>query len=162
MKMSPLSRRWTAALAAVLTLPLALPALAAPHGGDFFEKFDLDGDGTLSQQELTDARLQNFDRIDTDANGLLSPLEIEAARETIRERLARRAKFVEQAGEQLKTLDRDGDGNLSRDEFLARPTPLLTQSDRDGDGSISREEMETTKQFLRERFREQGLDPLSP
>ncbi len=69
---------------------------------------------------------------------------------------------VERTGDYLSRMDRDGDGRVSRDEYLAWMGYAFEQMDRDGDGVLSSAELpggkgkpvslEQHRQRLVERF----------
>lgn len=85
-----------------------------------FDRIDADHDGVLTRSEVQAARSRMFDRLDADRDGALTAAEAEAARNQARARAARRSeRFAGTPGERLATLDRNHDGLVSRDEFVA-------------------------------------------
>lgn len=100
--------------ALVLTLPAA-PAMArgGPGVGPAmieFSDLDANGDGQLSQDELTNMGQARFARRDLDGDGELSAEELQAA---AAERQARRVARM------IETLDSDGNGTLNIEEMRA-------------------------------------------
>lgn len=95
----------------IFLLPLllasrALPAQApAPPG--VFERFDRDGDGKVTSAEL--ANPQAFERFDLDRDGVITRAEFDRVGDA-----AAPASGAVVAW--LRSLDRDGDNRLSRDE----------------------------------------------
>lgn len=81
-----------------------------------FDRIDTDRDGVLTRPEVQAARSRMFDRIDTDRDGALTAAEAEAARVRAAGRSERLAGMQ---GQRLATLDRNHDGLVSRDEFVA-------------------------------------------
>ena len=75
---------------------------------------------------------------------------------------------VERTGDYLSRMDSDGDGRVSRDEYLAWMGYAFEKLDRDGDGVLSAAELpggkgkpvslEAHRQRLAERFRRQDVD----
>jgi hypothetical protein len=85
-----------------------------------FDRIDADRDGVLTRPEVQAARSRMFDRLDADRDGALTAVEAEAARNQARARAARLSeRFAGTQGERLATLDRNHDGLVSRDEFVA-------------------------------------------
>ena len=82
--------------------------------------------------------------------------------------LAADAQQVRGAGDYLARMDADGDGRVSRDEYLAWMGYAFEKLDRDGDGVLSAAELpggkgkpvslETHRQRLAERFRRQDAN----
>lgn len=106
--------------------------LESGRGRRLAERFDADGDGTLSdaeRQALKDSMAQReaereqrrIDRYDQDGDGVLSPEEEAAAREA--EQRQREDRFRQFADE----FDQDGDGDLNADE---RSDAWATMRDR--------------------------------
>ena len=56
-------------------------------------------------------------------------------------RLAGRQKTQERLAELVTQLDRDGDGRVSKAEFVDGPTPLFDRADTDHNGELSKEEV---------------------
>lgn len=85
-----------------------------------FDRIDADRDGVLTRAEVQAARNRMFDRLDADRDGALTAAEAEAARNQARARAAwRSARLAGMQGERLAALDRNRDGRVSRDEFVA-------------------------------------------
>ena len=125
-------------------------AAAGRDGSRVFERLDADGDGAVTQAELTARREQLFDRIDSDDDGVVSASEREAAKgrgERIRKR------FEGAAEEHFESTDTDGDGKLTHAEFMAAPHPLLGKADADGNGVLTREEFDRFTAQARSRAR---------
>ena len=104
---------------ALLATLAAIHTLAASGGGRSFKELDSDGDGQLSQAELSTMPTRGgrsaddrFAQLDADDDGYVSQAEMRQAREGAR---ARRPDFSE--------LDSDGDGQLS---IAALPTASTT------------------------------------
>lgn len=85
-----------------------------------FDRIDADHDGILTRSEVQVARSRMFDRLDADRDGVLTAAEAEAARSQARARPAGRStRLAGMQGERLAALDRNRDGRVSRDEFVA-------------------------------------------
>ncbi|AJE48064.1 EF-hand domain-containing protein [Celeribacter indicus] len=104
-------------------------------GADFAE-IDADGDGQVSESELTAFRDARFAEIDTDGNGTADAEELFAYHEA--QRAARMRAMTEKM---VAARDTDGDGALSVEELTTRPQPTMFQRlDRNGDGVLSEDE----------------------
>jgi hypothetical protein len=130
-------------------LTLALSLLAAPAcaqtqqpGGHFIENWDLDGDGAVSLDEITTRRGDVFLTFDADENGALDAGEygyFDEARANDMEDNAGHGNGLRRASEgmTLQFNDTDGNGEVSRDEFLSHSGDWLDMLDRNGDGSVT-------------------------
>jgi len=92
-----------------------------------FERFDINGDGSISQEEIEEASAANFATADTDGSGSLSLEEV-------------KAQFLERSAEPrvraFQRLDRDGDGVVTREEFDALSNRMFSRMDRNDDGVL--------------------------
>jgi Ca2+-binding EF-hand superfamily protein len=107
------------------------------HGGagamEMFDRFDQDGDGRVTAEEVTGQRTARLQEFDTNGDGTLSLEEYEALwADAMRERMVRG----------FQRHDRDGDGQVTAEEFERPFTRMADRLDRDGDGAVSREEVQ--------------------
>lgn len=121
-------------------------------GGKAFERADTNGDGVVSAEEIAAAREARFDKMDVDGDGYLTEADREAAKAKHEAKRAdrmekRRAKREEHRAE----IDTDGDGKISREEFMAAESGRLAQMDADGDGNITKEEAEAAKESFKKK-----------
>lgn len=114
-----------------------------------FATLDTNGDGVLTESDITEAREARFAELDTDGDGSVSEAEY-VARAT--------AMAAERAAEAFARLDADGDGTLSRDVLEARGqrggdmvTRLIGRADADEDGAVSEEEFTAFLDQMSER-----------
>lgn len=56
------------------------------------------------------------------------------------------AKAEAMAGAQLRNMDSDRDGNISKDEFLSAPLDAWTRLDQDGNGKATKDELKAFHQ----------------
>lgn len=133
------------ALAFVLMV-LAAPAWAenAQPGAHFIENWDLDGDGAVSLDDITTRRGDVFLAFDADENGALDAEEygfFDEARAADMENAEGHGngKGLRRAAEGMTLAfnDTDGNGEVSREEFLAHSGDWLAMIDRNGDGSVT-------------------------
>jgi Ca2+-binding EF-hand superfamily protein len=145
-------------LAVSLALPLAAQtmtgqAAAAPRPERFarlVKLVDKDGDGAISLQEAQGFAAQRFDRLDTEHKGYLTleayeaPLRraIERASEARRPALERALPRADAA---FKALNKGGDGQLTKEEFLADSRTRFAAADTDKDGKLTIDELRHTR-----------------
>jgi Ca2+-binding EF-hand superfamily protein len=114
-------------------------ALAQDHGGrergahGIFQS-DANSDGVLTRAEFDAGRAASFAQLDADNNGQLTREEMRAERGE-----HRRGRGGHRGGgmHSLTSADANSDGNITRDEFLARPTQMFDRLDANDDGVIS-------------------------
>ncbi|EKF20917.1 EF-hand domain-containing protein [Nitratireductor pacificus] len=96
-------------------------------------RLDADGDGSISFEELSGARLERLKGADADGDGTLSAVELQdhiAKREA--ERKARRA---------ARMLDVDGDGTVTLAEIENQQKKRFALMDANDDGKLDQREM---------------------
>lgn len=98
-----------------------------------FDRIDTDGDRVISIAEYREFQSARWPRIDRNADGFLTLDDFPRfAAGRARRLLA-----------EIADLDADGDGRISRDEFIHGPAPLFRRADQNADGSLTRAELET-------------------
>ena len=89
------------------------------QGQMMFQKFDMNQDGQIQQQEW----IAVFKAMDADGNGVLSKEELAAQQEQVRQ----------EAGKNIfQRFDKNGDGNISPDEFKAAGEQMRKLRGEDG------------------------------
>lgn len=97
-----------------------------------FETFDLDGDGTITRDELEQAIAGRVDAHDANGDGTLDLEEYEGLfLEMTRPFMVRSFQF----------LDRDGSGSIDADDIERPLGRMFDRADRDGSGEISRSDL---------------------
>jgi len=122
-------------LSACLVVMAASTAQAAARTpGAALEKADANHDDYITRDEFKASRATQFDRLDRNDDGVVSLSEFP--------RLVKSNRSKTQALKAVIThADRDGDGRVTRAEFVDGPAPLFDRADRDHDGRLSREEV---------------------
>lgn len=130
-------------LTTALLFPMATFAADGQPGSHFIENWDLDANGVVTLSELTEKRGDVFYTFDSDDDGILTAEEysyFDNARKNDMENNAEHAggKMGKvQEGMTLAFNDTDGDGAVSRDEFLSHATDWLALIDRDGSRDVT-------------------------
>ena len=120
-------------IACLATMAASSAGAAARAPGAALDKADTNHDGYLTRDALKVARAARFDRLDRNSDGVVTLSE-----------LPRLAKSSRLKAQKLKMVighaDRDGDGRVTRTEFVEGPTALFERADSDHDGRLSRAE----------------------
>jgi Ca2+-binding EF-hand superfamily protein len=141
----------------ILTLALAGAALAQQGnpGAHFVQNWDQDGDGAVSLDEAQTKRGDIFTLFDADEDGTLSSPEFAvfdemraADQEQMREEMGGKGKgmgmgkgMMQAEGGMMRAFnDPDGDGMVSRDEFVGRTADWFAMMDRNGDGQVTEDD----------------------
>jgi hypothetical protein len=127
--------------AAMLTVTFSGMAMAQQAPGDLL------GDKTVSRADAQAAAGQRFDQIDTDHNGSVSEEELQAGRPG---RPGGPGGNREHGGLAAR-MDADGDGKISKQEYVATQTRRFDMIDADKDGQLTKAERDAA------RARMQGL-----
>ncbi|PTE15752.1 calcium-binding protein [Pseudogemmobacter blasticus] len=157
----------TRALSLTLALPLALGlagtgALAQTFvpGQQFLTMWDRNGDGAVTLPEARERRDEIFTTFDANADGILSPDELAAlddARTDMRAQMQEarseagmgkgmgkdmgmgmgHGKGAGVGGGGAALRDANGDGQVTREEFVGLTTAFFARMDRNGDGSLT-------------------------
>lgn len=147
--------------AALLLSGTALLAQGAGMGSHFVTNWDLDGNGAVSLDEATERRGDIFTTFDADEDGKLSATEydaFDAARAADQAEMQKGGHGKghgqgqgqgqgqgggmghgngEEQGMMRAFNDADGDGLVSRDEFLAKVPDWFAMMDRNADGAVT-------------------------
>ena len=95
------------------------------------DAYDTNGDGKLTQAEIDQARAGRFADFDTNGDGKLSLEEYQALwMDAMRERMVDR----------FQSLDNDGDAAVTTEEFGKPYKRIVQRMDRNEDGEISRDD----------------------
>jgi len=121
--------------AAVLLLSNCV-VLAQGREGPALEQADADHDGKVTKQEYVDARAAQFSRMDRNGDGFIDDADSRAGGN---ERGQRAAKALR------GRIDSNGDGKISKEEFVNAPTMLFDKFDANKDGVLDATELEAAR-----------------
>jgi Ca2+-binding EF-hand superfamily protein len=157
------------------TLLVASTGFATAHArgggpGPMLSQADKDGDGTVSRDEFRNARAEHFARMDRNSDGYLDEADRrtgakapqadtqtnaeQPAREDVRHKRMHKHMHRGMHKGMLERLDADGDGRLSKDEFVDGAMPMFDKADTDGNSVLDTKELEAMKQAGKQRLRE--------
>lgn len=134
-------------LAAMLALSAVYPVSAqttAGRGDRAMSQWDADGDGKVTLDEARAQRGTVFDALDANGDDDLTATEIEEAQQRLRERLPNlppRRREIDLASA-LSALDSDGNGKLTKAEYLDATPRWFERRDANGDGVLTASEFE--------------------
>ncbi len=153
-----------------LLLVMALLSLAASGfaqrqtGEDAFHRFDKDKDGVVTAQELPSAKIR--ERFDQDGDGKVTLAEFrkstgmpEPSPGEEDEDAGEHNEALAGVDEYIKKADKNGDGQLSKDE--AGHESWFNRLDRNGDGVIGKVEIGVVRALVKQ-FGERGIDMDAP
>ena len=147
--------RKTTPILAAAALLIALPALAQNQpGAHFIEMWDLDENGSVSIEEARERRGDIFHTFDADDDGILSAEDyvmFDEAREADMKEHGIGKGHGQGQGQAMgehsaamsmtrENADLDGDGQVTREEFITGVDLWFPKQDRNGDGVISAED----------------------
>ncbi len=134
----------TAAVLTMATLALA-PALAQGGGGmlDRLLAADANRDGAITRAEARAAREQGFRRLDANNDGFISASE--------REQMAAAAAANGRSKGGGGQADANGDGKISRDEFLSSPMRGFDRLDSNNNDVVDASEIAAARTFMARR-----------
>ena len=130
---------------------------------DMFLSLDLNGDGVLSQDEFRSAQVKTFADADIDGNGYLTNEEFPTLMAALFPRAfsngSRAAtshavsdvRPVRSHSNAFNRFDENGDGLISREEFITQRMARFFSLDTDGNGKLTWDEFSNAKSERLER-----------
>ena len=135
------------AFATVFTFAGSAQAQDKGQPSKLFERLDANRDGKITNEEMVVLTSQRFTRIDVDNDGNITAVELQAKMKTNAEKRSKRV---------MKRADSNGDGMITREEFLAQAEKRFARVDTDKNGAISMEELEVVRQKAIEQYKKQN------
>ena len=141
-------------------LGTASALLAQPMGGPGMMMQDPYGDATVARKDAEAQAAARFAAMDANGDGVLTPDELRAMR---RDRRGGEPGGPDgpgpgmgggMGGGMARMLDADGDGKVSREEFVAGNLRLFDRGDADHDGLLTKAERQAAMEAMRARMEE--------
>lgn len=134
-------------------LALTAPALAQPvpqqgPGGMMRDPF---GEATILRAQAEAQASDRFAKLDTNADGALSPEELAAARPA-GANPPTSGRPGRGAGRMARMMDANGDGKITKDEFLRGSLRRFDMMDADHDGKLTKAERQEFMDQMRARM----------
>jgi Ca2+-binding EF-hand superfamily protein len=115
-----------------------------PDLSKLLDRADANGDGIITKAEFTAACAAMFDRLDRNHDGYLTKDDTPRFAQ-------RQSSNGSRSQEMLLMLDKDGDGRISRDEFVNSPSLLFERADTNHDGQVDAAELVAFKAAMAAR-----------
>lgn len=114
------------------------------------------GDAAVSRKDAEAQAAARFATLDTDKDGVLSPDELRAGRPDRgpRERRGGDGAGGRRGGGMARMLDANGDGKISRDEYVAGTLRRFDMADTNHDGLLTKAERDAAREAMRARMEE--------
>lgn len=113
---------------------------------------DKDKDGTVSKEEFTAYMQAQFDKADPDNDGTLDRNELGQLQKILGLPTASTQKTSSSTSSEprlsMTALDKDNDGTVSKQEFIAYMQAKFDKADADHDGTLDRNELEQLRKSL--------------
>lgn len=115
---------------------------ASDRVADLFKRADKNADGKLTEDEVSAQAWVRLSKADKNNDGSVTIEELQAAGKN-RRGAGRQGGGAD--GDWMTRMDKNGDGNLSKDELSERAWSLMSHADKDGDGVLSKQELATLR-----------------
>ena len=139
--------------------PAEMAKLLQGTPDDFIKRFDKNGDGYLTKDELPPRLAAVFDRADANGDGKLDRKEVAAMMQVLRNRLGAAAKAGKNKAadpaavnrmveNMLQRMDANKDGKISKEEAKGPLANNFERFDQNKDGYLDRKELERVAEQL--------------
>ncbi|KAF0170919.1 MAG: signal transduction protein [Hyphomonadaceae bacterium] len=140
-------------LMTAVLLTIAAPALAQ-GGGGMLERLamaDVNRDGAITRAEVRTAREQGFRRVDANSDGFITADEREQMAAAAAAKGRGKGGEGGAGGAAGGGADANGDGKVSRDEFLNSPMRGFDRLDSNNNDVVEASEIEMARSFMARR-----------
>ncbi|HSX50352.1 MAG TPA: EF-hand domain-containing protein [Cellvibrio sp.] len=112
---------------------------SASHRAAFIDDYDLNGDEVVARAEYEQARAEKLNAMDANGNGLVDESEyLDHFAQTLEKKIsAERKAQVEQTEIRFKSIDTNGDGKMTWDEYWASGAKTFTHFAKSIDGVVT-------------------------
>jgi Ca2+-binding EF-hand superfamily protein len=156
-RLPAMRRRRRRMLLIVLALGLAATAAVAARAAEagsgrllerLLQKMDTDGDGALSSAEGEAAAEKLFERADADRDGILTKTEFMAQKGSRQLAADQQQKLDAFRAKRFAAMDKNGDGQVSAEEYFAAAQQRFAAADANGDGRVTKDELRSLRDAL--------------
>ena len=120
----------------------------------WFAKMDSNGDGQLSEKEYIDHKIKRaqmqFKDMDENGDGVVNPDEFESQVNN-RPWGKHHGKGGMKGGKFFSRLDKNGDGNITREESLEAWTGWFKRMDKDNNQVVTTDEVTAFRKFMKNK-----------
>lgn len=134
-------------VSAALLILLTTPALAQMRAEGIFERADVNNDGSVTREEFAAARAASFAKLDRNSDGYIDS-------DDVPKRLAARRQKQGGGDFMVGQFDTDGDGKVSKEEFINGPTLAFDRADTNKDNVLDAKELAAAKEAAKEKGEE--------
>jgi Ca2+-binding EF-hand superfamily protein len=134
-------------VSAALLILLSTPAMAQMRGEGIFDRADANKDGSVTREEFIAARAGQFAKLDRNSDGYIDSNDVP-------KRLAARRKQQGGGDFMVGQFDANGDGKVSKEEFVNGPTLAFDRADTNKDNVIDAKELAAAKAAAKEKGEE--------
>ena len=134
-----MSRMSRSSVSAALLILLGAPAMAQMRGEGIFERADANNDGSVTREEFVAARAGQFTKYDRNSDGYLDSNDVP-------KRLAARRQQDGGGDLLVGQFDADGDGKVTKQEFIDGPTLIFDRADADKNNVLDAKELAAAKE----------------
>lgn len=132
-------------VSAALLILLTTPAMAQMRGSEGrFERADANNDDSVTREEFIAARADHFTKLDRNSDGYIDSTDVP-------KRLAARRQQQGGGDFMVGQFDADGDGKVSKEEFVNGPTLAFDRADTNKDNVLDAKELAAAKEAVKEK-----------
>jgi Ca2+-binding EF-hand superfamily protein len=113
--------------------------MAQMRGEGMFERADANNDGSVTREEFVAARAKQFTKFDRNSDGYIDSNDVP-------KRLAARRQQNGGGDFLAGQFDSDGDGKVSKEEFVNGPTLIFDRADADKNNVLDPKELAAAKE----------------
>lgn len=115
-----------------------------PDPAEFLDSADTNHDGVVSRPEFDVALVKRFASLDRNSDGFIDLNDLPA-------RLRSNQTAEDRISNLIDRFDTDGDGRISKTEFVGRMALVFDRADKDHNGVLSADELAAAKAAIRKR-----------
>src|ERR1044071_1053613 len=119
-------------------------SVSAQQRGSMLERADANGDGSITRAEMLDARAKLFSPRDRNGDGHIDAGDVPS-------RAAARPRVASGMTKLRQLLDSNGDGKVSKQEFIDGGLAIFTRADTDHNDTLDAKELAAAREAVKQR-----------